>query len=448
MKKPQLNEIFTVIQRFIARRKLVLPAALLLVITTRHGRKFGDKSLKNILIIPKDAFVDDVETALGSRGFRIHIAHRLAFKALASGILPPQLDDNAYVSNDSAVQHAKLEYRNFLVRVCRWYKRLLPFDAVMTGNFSYYAERELAAALDEIGIPFIALHKENLKSAGRVDFFTRIYRERRGPFLGRRILVYNKIEREVQLASGVITPEHITITGMPRLDRVHIWRRSNRARTITTPLVLFFSFAPKTGLPRIARKARSGITGGFESLDGNLDELAWETLALDTHRAIFELARNNPSLQVIIKAKGREREWVSLNYVRDEMRPLPDNLKIIIGDDPLDLITQARVVCGFNTTGLLEAVAAGCKVVVPAFAEANDPNFTPYIIDLEESVEYAHSPKELIAKLRAAAQTQKPIPLELEPRHIQMLEKWTGNADGEAGRRVAEAVRAEISGGG
>ena len=429
-----------------ARLRLPLLAALLLRLTTRHGRKVEYQSFKNVLIIPKDAFVEDVKAALSSRGFRIHIAHRLAFKALAFGILPPQLDDNAYVSNDPKVQHAKLEYRNFLVRVCRWYKRLLPFDAVMTGNFSYYAERELAAAVNEMGIPFIALHKENLKSTGRVVFFTRLYRERRGPFLGRRILVYNNIEREVQIASGVVAPERVTVTGMPRLDRLHIWRRSNQGRTTLPPMVLFFSFSPKTGLPRLARKPRSGIIEGFETLEDNLDDLAWEKLALETHRAIFELARKNPELQVAIKAKTREREWVSLNQVRDEEGPLPKNLKIIVGGDPFDLITQARTVCGFNTTGLLEAIAAGCKVVVPAFEEAIDPNFISYIIDLEESVDYARSPNELIAKLQAAGQTQQPIPLELEDHHIRQLEKWTGNADGEAGRRVADAVLAEIGG--
>jgi len=57
---------------------------------------------------------------------------------------------------------------------------------------------------------------------------------------------------------------------------------------------------------------------------------------------------------------------------------------------------ESRVVVGFNTTGLLEAVAAGKPVIVPSFGEAQDPRMRGHIIDLQDAVTYASSPDELV----------------------------------------------------
>ena len=112
----------------------------------------------------------------------------------------------------------------------------------MTGSYSYCAERELASATTSLGIPFIAFHKENLKTRGRVDFFERLYRERRGPFTGRKVLVYNQIERDLQVRAEVAPAAAIEIVGMPRLDRMHAWRRAN-AGAVPAGTILFFAFS-------------------------------------------------------------------------------------------------------------------------------------------------------------------------------------------------------------
>ena len=52
---------------------------------------------------------------------------------------------------------------------------------------------------------------------------------------------------------------------------------------------------------------------------------------------------------------------------------LPANVTLITSGDPFDLIARCQVVVGFNTTGLLEAIATGKPVIVPRFAEASDP---------------------------------------------------------------------------
>src|SRR5690606_6086715 len=121
-------------------------------------------------------------------------------------------------------ERKKDDYRAFLREVFRIVLEKVRIDAIVSGNFTYFAERELQHAAEEIGLPFIVLHKESLKSPGRQKFFEDLYRNRRGLFRGRRIIVYNNLERDVQIASGVAEPERISVCGMPRLDRAHQWR--------------------------------------------------------------------------------------------------------------------------------------------------------------------------------------------------------------------------------
>lgn len=406
---------------------------------------------KRVLMLAKQGLAEDGRTAFGNDlRFSLHALDAVeikAFKALASIFLPREVDDYAYVSDDPAIMAAKARYRDFLGRMWRKLQALQRFDAVVTANFTYYAERELAAALEAQGTPFVVLHKENLKSPGRMEFFTEIYRTRRGPFSGRRILVYNDIERRVQRAAEIAPEDRITVTGMPRLDNVHAWRRNNAGRTRedgVRPKVLFFSFMPKTGLPRIARKAGFADPSKREIIGDERDHLDWAELAAGVHRAAVELARAAPHIDVVVKSKPTPLEVAGLNTAIDACGPRPANLSTISGGDPLKLILQADAVFAFNTTAAFEAIAAGKPLVTAAFAEALKTDREPYIVDLGDAAISADSPEDLAARLRTLAEAARPVPAELGKQEIELLETWTGNADGNAAKRVADALWAEV----
>ena len=406
-----------------------------------------------ILILSKESFKEDALASFGEvKCFEIYsldVVRNKAFKAMASTFLPGQVGDNNYLSDELSIVQGKEGYRSFLRQFWLKLKKYIKIDAVLTANFAYYAERELAATLEELGVPFIVLHKENLKSPGREAFFRGLYEKRRGPFFGRRILVYNEIERRIQIEAGIVEPNRITVTGMPRLDRIHHWRmkrcRQAKKSSEEERQVLFFSFGPKTGLPMIPRKTWSGFSGGYERLPAEMEALSWKVLVKESHRAIVRFARENPELRVIIKAKGRRMESEVLNDMFDEIPDLPTNLKIMVGGDPVELIARSSAVCGFNTTALIEAIAAGKAVIVPWFAEAKDDKMQPYIVDLGEAVEYSDTPDNLVTRLRYYVDHPKPVTAELSPDVSFILEKWVGNPDGLAGQRVREALLRELN---
>ena len=46
---------------------------------------------------------------------------------------------------------------------------------------------------------------------------------------------------------------------------------------------------------------------------------------------------------------------------------IPANVEVVIGGDPFANITHASTVIGFHSTAILEAIAAGKRVIVPRF---------------------------------------------------------------------------------
>ncbi|MBT3172761.1 MAG: hypothetical protein HN333_15180, partial [Rhodospirillaceae bacterium] len=151
----------------------------------------------HVLVLDKPGMSEDGRATFGGDPrFRLFVLDTVgikAFKAIVSVFLPPEIDDYNYVNDAPAIAAGRTAYRAFMARTWTALAARRRIDAVLTGNFAYYAEREVQAVLEARGIPFIALHKENLKSAGRGAFFADIYRTRRGRFQGRRILVYNAV---------------------------------------------------------------------------------------------------------------------------------------------------------------------------------------------------------------------------------------------------------------
>ena len=399
-----------------------------------------------LLTLPKPGFTQDAQAAFGGDD-RLAILgfSRALVKAPYPSFLPPEMDDNNYRSAAPEFDAAKAGLREFWAQAWPHIQSRARADAVLTGNFGYFAEQELAAVVEAQGTPFIAMHKESLKTPGRQVFFERLYRQRRQPFPGRRILVYNTIERDVQVAAGIAPAANITVCGMPRLDDLHVWRAQGahdsdpRAR----PMVLMFSFHPKTGLPFIPRKP-GGPMGRMENLAPDEQDLAWTKLHLEFHKAAARLAREHPGLDVVVKGKADLPKWLKETTGGSLHLDGIGNLRVVVGGDPHALIKAASVVTGFGTTALLETLAAGKQLVLPHFGEAAAGDTLPFVLDLGDAARCADSPEEFVELLRDGADGD-PTPVRtMDSETAQALDKWAGNSDGAAGRRVAEAVLGEI----
>ena len=178
-------------------------------------------------------------------------------------------------------------------------------------------------------------------------------------------------------------------------------------------------------------------------MENEIGRLSWKILFRDSHWAIYRLAQERPDIDVVIKTKPRPRDYEPVLELLGPTDKWPKNLKLISKGDPFKLMVEAHTVSGFNTTGLFEAIAAGKQSIVPHFAEALDSACAPFIVDYEDAASYAASGRDLTAKLIASLDCPN-LGLELPLSTMALLEKWTGNADGKAAKRVCAAVLAEI----
>ena len=206
-----------VLKALARRRRAGLAGGLMRAAVEPFGPPGGEGAAR-LLALPKAGFTEDALAVFGDDPrFKLLGLHRGCVKAVYPAFLPPWVDDNNYLSAPAELDSAKTALRDFWARAWWELQRTARADAVVTGNFAYHAEQELATAVEASGVPFIAMHKEALKTPGRAAFFTELYRNRRRPFAGRRILVYNRIERDIQIEAGIVPPERVTACGMPRL---------------------------------------------------------------------------------------------------------------------------------------------------------------------------------------------------------------------------------------
>ncbi len=421
---------------FLAKFRLaVCTGYFLSFLISKKSKKRKDKCI-NILYLPKLGFNQDIESIFKEDdNYCLYQLKRKLLKTVFYQFLPKTVDDNNYIGNNQYIQPKK-DLRAFWVKALRVILKKYSIDIVLTGNFSYASEQEFAGACEQLGIKFVALHKECLKTPGLTPFYTDVYRTKKNKFQGSLSLVYNEIEKEIQRKSNVVSPEDIIVTGMARMDRLHKLRPK---RTVPArPQILFFSFNPKAGLPIIGRK----IPERFEKLSAELDGLHLQKLSRKCHHLMLDIAKNNPDITVIIKTKGDGQSLITLNDMFGEKPDFPSNLEIMAGGDLIDILNTSCVATGFNSTALLEAIALGVAVVVPYFDEAVEEKIQPYIVDMGKAVTKCTTiedyKKHLIISARNLVNRNTSRELGLEQK--QLLDHWLGNPDGCAGQRILSAL--------
>lgn len=344
-------------------------------------------------------------------------------RALVQRRIPVLPRDFHYASDDPDVIAAKMrlrgDFRDLLLRV----KKQFPFDAMTTGNFGYFEEQEMAAAAEEIGIPFIVLHKECIASDGLLPMLADIYRTRFDPFRGSRILVYNETTRQLIGGSGVCAPRLIELGGMARLDPLHEWRRRAAVKVRKTRLVACFFPSRQSQLPGV--------------LDSS-DTRSWTELCRSLAHALVRFARADTSATVYIKTKPSHVDQTAQLFA--EFGAQPANLTIGADRNVTRLIQSSKAVVGFNTTTTLEAMAAGIPSIVPLFGEASLPEYAPFVLDFGPGPIRVSSEAELLERLSALTKDAQSIPEELDPDVRQSLSNWVGNPDGGVGVRLARRL--------
>ena len=389
---------------------------------------------RRLVVLPKVGGTEDVVATVSGRGeagVELVGLRRSAVKAVfraALGGFHTSLTETDYRSMDRLVDEAKERYRVLLTEVLGRLSGEFRIDGFVSPNVTYFAEQELAAACEEVGIPFIVLHKEAIRTEEQRLAFTRAYRERNGVFRGRLVATYNEDEARSQSHSGMVAADHIRVVGCPRVDVLHR-RRERGDHAGDGPTVLF------------AVDPDAGTWTPFDT-DGPSGAPRWLELADATERAFVRAAAANPSRDFVLKVKVGREQQVAERLGRDLAGRLPENLEVVTGGTATELLGRASAVIGFNSTVLLEGLASGVPVIVPHLAEASDPDTAVWRFRLEGAVTVVESEGELVDAIGRAWDAGRSELL--TPAASEALATYLGNPDGRASDRAWEAIRSAI----
>lgn len=388
-----------------------------------------------VIVLDKIGGTDDLAAAY--RGvdpaFDFFLLRRKLVRLVFDHFLDERTKHYNYLSTDPGIELRKRAYRAFLKGVVADLHARWPFAGALSFNVSYAPERELAAAMTELGLAFVVCHKECVKTPAKHRLFTVAYRERVGRFTGSHICVYNEAERASMVAAGLATPGQISVVGSPRVDLAHAMRCTTDGPE-GPATILYYTIYEQAGLPYADKEWVPDREHWYQPTP-----VTWAELARRTSEYLLAFAIAHPDTRLIVKAKqGNEAESRRLWPAE-----LPANVTFVAGGIGHTLLPHVGTVVAFNSVSLLEALAAGRRVVVPMFGVDGIPEADKFVYQLDDAVVFVRNADELNTALLSSLRRRQ-IVRELHPAVRRVLDRYLGNADGAAGSRLRDYLRSTI----
>ena len=385
-----------------------------------------------IIFLPKEGFNQDV--SLIEEGLENYTCLKLSrnfVKSIAKCFLSKDIDDNNYQSAAKIHDKSKNELYKFYYYLFSKLPNKIKPKAITTGNFGYFAEQELFRAAYDNGIKTIALHKECLKTPGRIKLWHYIYSVRRGVFGGSLILVYNSKELNLQKNSGIVNPKRtkIKIVGTPRIDKAHNMRKNSKLQINH----------------KVVRKSYGDPEPHKEYLERGDKFLKWENLIFKLCETFYLCAVENPLVIFNVKLKKSFRDNNTMIKFFKSKKKI-DNLLVTTEGESLSILRDTTIAIGFNSTSIFESIARGIPVIVPNFGECNDTKYKPYYIDFSNTdIITANSTEKLRNEINQLLIKKPKIKKELTLSEKNLLDEWVGNSDGNSNKRLINEFKNELN---
>ena len=211
--------------------------------------------------------------------------------------------------------------------------------AVMSSNIDYWQDEVLRRACMARGIPFLVLSKEHQTLPYIFNKTVQYYRNLNFRFTGTGVAVFGLRTKEMLIESGVCTDDQVWVTGAPRLDP---WLDQGSDPSPRDTLTLLSYADPSYGA----------------------SENFSQVLALFADAARHNRGRG---LRSVIKCKNAaDRKLVSSLLGKRGM----DGLEVIVDEPLFQLLPRSRLIIGYNSLSMIEALFSSAMLVVPQWGDA------------------------------------------------------------------------------
>ena len=410
---------------FVNHHNYILTALLWRISLRKIKKNSTNFSKKKVIILSRVGGNEDVQNALKNaiKPCSYYLFPRSLVKHIFAIYLDGLVSDADYRSTTSDIKNKKLLYKNHLSRVLFWFKKLFGLDAFIEFNITYHPEKELAEASKLNEINFITLHKECLMTEESAQLWMTTLKERHLKFHIDKIGVYNNVSKDAILDAGLSDQSRIIVTGCSRMDLSHN-QRLQRKNPIKSKLV-YYVIQNTAGI--VQKQRADNSTEDFKGL------------AKKVTQSIIKIAHETPNVEFVFKTKIGFSD-MQKDLLLDD---IPSNIKMVYDGTGHNLLLDASVVVGFNTTAVFEAIASGCHVVSPElFSEVPDSlkDFVFYLGDSAYLPRNSNEFQDIVLDLMEKNEFNK----SLSDGKKKLLDDAFGNSDGNAGKRTMKLIEDNI----
>tara|TARA_A100000164_G_scaffold365943_1_gene386132 strand:- start:1851 stop:3203 length:1353 start_codon:yes stop_codon:yes gene_type:complete len=431
-----INKVFIPI---LVKNEMFNLLCFLLILNLKKIKKIKPKKrikYKAIVLYKSGGFDDLVESQKMSNNDILYlICPRIFFKYIFFSIFENKshnLSDLNYLSNEKKIINLKKKYKNFLVNLLKILKKKYRIKLIISFGF-YFAERELHSACSKIKIPFLLLFKESIHSEFQKNYFIYTFKKTKGKFNGYKIGVYSKYAKELLLKSGVANNNQIKIIGCSRLGASFSYKK-----IVPKKQILYYAIQDDRGLPNILIDTFGGKF--YRHLTQHKfykKRIDWNKTHLKTMKILKEFAKKNPKIEILIKVK------VGQNSNLNEYKNLPNNIKVFTKGAGHKLLKYSKVVIAWNTTSLLEGIAANRFLIIPYF-HGKIKNIKKFELKLNlKTKNYGYTENDFCNKLNLLINSQ--YDESFFHNNLDSLEYYLGNKDNRAGYRLNNFIRNNLS---
>ena len=377
-----------------------------------------------VLCLGRSIFLDDLAAMAKFNGrIKYVVIYRHYFWRILNHFCDKKefrkVSEENYHTNDLC-REGKIKYHAYLKKTLPVLQKLIGFKAVMSCNFGYIEQQELAKVCEENEVPFIVLNKEGIVIPSAYDEFVQEFKSRR--FIGAKMLCYNNLIKKALLDLKLpgLTEDKMEVVGVPRLDRYFLEKEYNPKNQ---KQITLFSFFPSDKF-RYLKLSSEWIM--------EIDKISEQF-----HKLFIDFAFRRPDFQVIIKTKVAKHylkyvsKMVGENSGNDTM-----NLVITNNADSTGLVKDSMAVAGFNSTTLIEAIIAGKTILSPDFSQILKDQAWDYFEGYGELVNYVRDMNDLEKYILNA---EKHIVQNTDKKKV-FLERFIFTPDGRASQRAEREI--------
>lgn len=285
-------------------------------------------------------------------------------------------------------------------------------DAILSAHVDYWQPEGMRLGARRLGIPFLVLCREHMCFPFQRETLKDYYSRFR--FEGEGVAVFGSSTRDILLASGACQPGQVVVTGAPRLD---VWREVPERMEPCNYIVLLSYRDPNYRAPH-----------------SFLEVLQLFYMAAERYK-------HDPSVVFLVKSKSREDTEEVVSLVPDR----PRNFAVEHDVSLFELLPRARLIVGFNSLALVEALFTKAHVVMPYWSDARRPQHE-LLVDpgdelTREVVAFAEGPTQLEEWLEQVARGDLPPVAPREKRMAILRSVFHFPADKSCSEEVEEFVR-------